>query len=404
MLSPIPNLPLTFAHILEWTMTALVAASMVYCLLVLVATWSFRRYLRSYAKLPPFTSGVSILKPVKGFDDGMYEAFRSHCQQQYAGDYELIFGAGSEADPAVPAIDRLIAEFPHHFIKLVICPERLGPNGKVSNLIQMQRVASHEFLIVNDSDIHVSPQYLERVMRQFQAPAKKPVGMVTALYRGRATRTPSGRLKLGSILESLGISTDFQPGVLMARLVEGGIHFGLGSTLAVRRQALTAAGGFEALVDQLADDYEMGARIDKAGYTIRLATEVVETSVPAYGLSGFLSHQLRWARTVRDSRRWGYLGLLFTHPLPLALLNVVASGLTFWSVWLVLLAWLLRLTVAAQVALGVLKDRQVLRDLWLLPLRDCVAFAIWIWSFAGNTILWRGEKFLLKNGKLEKPV
>ena len=405
MPSPIPNLPLTFAHILEWTMTALVAASMAYCLLVLVATWSFRRYLRSYAKLLPFAPGVSILKPVKGFDDGMYEAFRSHCLQQYAGDYELIFGAGSEDDPAVPAIDRLIAEFPQHSIKLVICPERLGTNGKVSNLIQMQRMASHDFLIVNDSGIHVSPQYLERVMRQFDAfnvTSKKPVGMVTALYRGRATRHESGRLKLGSILESLGISTDFQPGVLMARLVEGGIHFGLGSTLAVRRGALTAAGGFEALVDQLADDYEMGARIAKAGYTIRLATEIVETSVPAYGLGGFLSHQLRWARTVRDSRRWGYVGLLFTHPLPLALLNVLASGLTFWSIWLVLLAWLLRLTVAAQVGLGVLKDRQVLRDLWLLPLRDCVAFAIWIWSFAGNTIHWRGEAFLLKNGKLYK--
>jgi ceramide glucosyltransferase len=390
------------AHALSIAMTALVAASMVYCLLVLVATWSFRSYLRSYAKLPHFAPAVAILKPVKGFDDGMYQAFRSHCQQQYAGHYELIFGAGSEDDPAVAAIDRLIAEFPQHTIKLVICPQRLGTNGKVSNLIQMQRLASHEFLIVNDSDIHVSPLYLERVMRQFQAPAKKPVGMVTALYRGHATRNAAGKLKLGAILESLGISTDFQPGVLMARLVEGGIHFGLGSTLAVRREALTAAGGFEALIDQLADDYQMGARISKAGYTIRLATEVVETSVPAYSLSGFLSHQLRWARTVRDSRRWGYLGLLFTHPVPLALLNVVASGLTFWSVWLVLLAWLLRLTVAAQVGLGILKDRQVLRDLWLLPLRDCVAFAIWIWSFASNKIHWRGEEFILKNGKLYK--
>jgi ceramide glucosyltransferase len=393
-----------FAHILEWTMAALVAASMVYCLLALIAAWSFRSYARSYANLLPFAPGVSILKPVKGFDAGMYEAFRSHCLQQYAGGYELIFGAGSEDDPAVPAVHRLMDEFPDHTIRLVICPERLGTNGKVSNLIQMQTQASHEFLIVNDSDIHVSPRYLERVMRQFNAPGKKPVGMVTALYRGRATRSESGRLKLGSILESLGISTDFQPGVLMARLVEGGIHFGLGSTLAVRREALAAAGGFEALVDQLADDYEMGARIDRAGYTVRLATEIVETSVPAYGLSGFLSHQLRWARTVRDSRRLGYIGLLFTHPLPLALLNVIASGLTFWSVWLVMLAWLLRLTVATQVGLRVLNDRQVLRDLWLLPVRDCVGFAVWIWSFAGNTILWRGEEFALKNGKLEKRV
>jgi ceramide glucosyltransferase len=400
---------LTLAHILEWTMTALVAASMVYCLLVLVAVWSFRRYVRCYPKLLPFAPGVSILKPVKGLDSssdaGMYEAFRSHCLQQYAGEYELIFGAGSEADPAVESVHRLIAEFPEHAIRLVICPERLGTNGKVSNLIQMQAAARYEFLIVNDSDIRVSPRYLERVMRQFNAPHasdKKPVGMVTALYRGQAARTETGRLKLGSILEALGISTDFQPGVLMARLVEVGIHFGLGSTLAVRREALAAAGGFEALVDQLADDYEMGARIAKAGYAILLATEVVETSVPAYGMGGFLNHQLRWARTVRDSRRWGYVGLLFTHPLPLALLNVLASGATFWSIWLVMLAYLLRLTVAAQVGLGVLADRQVLRDLWLLPLRDCVGFAVWIWSFAGNTIVWRGERFVLKAGRLVK--
>jgi len=223
---------------------------------------------------------------------------------------------------------------------------------------------------------------------------------VTALYRGRAARTASGGLKLGSILEALGISTDFQAGVLVARVVEGGIHFGLGSTLCARREALAAAGGFEGLVDQLADDYEMGARIAAAGYSIRLATEVVETSVPAYGLSGFWSHQLRWARTVRDSRRWGYLGMLFTHTLPLALVNLAASGLSFWSVWLVVLAYLLRLTIALQVGAGVLRDGQVLRDLWLLPLRDLVGFAVWIWSFAGNTIEWRGERFVLKAGKL----
>ncbi len=220
----------TFSHITEIVTTALVAASMVYCLLVLAAAWSFRLYARGYRGLPEFAPGVSILKPVKGFDDGMYESFRSHALQEYAGEYELIFGAGSEDDPAVEAVERLIAEFPALPIRLVICPERLGTNGKVSNLIQMQREARHEFLLVNDSDIHVSQHYLARVMRQFAAPAKKPVGMVTALYRGRAAKTESGRRTIGSILEALGIATDFQAGVLAARLVEGGeIHFGLGS-------------------------------------------------------------------------------------------------------------------------------------------------------------------------------
>jgi ceramide glucosyltransferase len=396
----------TFAYTTGIATTVLVAASMVYCLLVLWSAASFRRYARGFARLPDLTAhsapGVSILKPVKGFDEGMDEAFRSHCLQEYAGEFELIFGAGSEDDTAVAAVRRLQAEFPDRAIQLVICPQRLGSNGKVSNLIQMQREARYGFLLVNDSDIQVSPRYLERVMRQFAAPSQKRVGMVTALYLGRAARTASGGLRFGSILESLGIATDFQPGVLVARVVEGGIHFGLGSTLCVRREALAAAGGFEGLVDQLADDYEMGARIDAAGYAIRLATEVVETSIPAYGLGGFWSHQLRWARTVRDSRRWGYVGLLFTHTLPLALANVAASGLSFWSIWLVLLAYLLRLAIALQVGVGVLRDGQVLRDLWLLPVRDVVGFAVWVWSFAGNTIEWRGERFVLKDGKLQK--
>jgi ceramide glucosyltransferase len=390
-----------FASTTEIVTTALVAASMVYCLLVLVSALSFRLYVRRSRLLPQFADGsapsVSVLKPVKGFDAGMYEAFRSHALQEYAGDFELIFGAGSEDDPAVEAVHRLMAEFPQRRIRLVICPERLGTNGKVSNLIQMLPEARHEFLLINDSDIRVSQRYLERVMRQFSAPGKRPVGMVTALYRGR-----TAAWTLGSVLEALGIATDFMAGVLTARLVERGIHFGLGSTLAVRREALAASGGLEALVDQLADDYEMGARIAAAGYSIRMATEVVETSVPAYRLKDFLSHQLRWARTVRDSRRWGYIGLIFTHLLPLAVVNVVASGASFLSIWLFGLAFFLRLGTAMQVGAGVLGDRQVLRDLWLLPLRDAVGFLVWVWSFAGNTIVWRGERFLLKGGRLEK--
>jgi ceramide glucosyltransferase len=225
--------------------------------------------------------------------------------------------------------------------------------------------------------------------------------MVTALYRGRID-SKEGRFTLGAMLETLGIATDFAAAVLAARLVERGIHFGLGSTLAVRREALQAAGSFEALADQLADDYELGARIHRAGYQIRLAAEVVETSVPAYSLSGFVNHQLRWARTVRDSRRWGYVGMLFTHTLPLAGLNVLASGFSFLSLWLFGLAFFLRLGSAMQVGAGILSDRTVLSMLWLLPVRDCVAFLIWIWSFAGNTIHWRGERFTLKDGRLHK--
>ena len=391
----------TLAHAIEVCATATVAVSMAYCLLVLVAALSFRVYAARYRQLPEFAAnsfpGVSMLKPVKGLDEGMVEAFRSHCLQTYAGEYELIFGAGSVDDPAIAAVNRLIAEFPERPIRWMICTQRLGTNGKVSNLIQMLPHARHDFLLINDSDIRVTPNYLERVMRQFLAPGKQPVGMVTALYRGRIARWT-----LGAALEALGIATDFHAGVLMARLLEGGIHFGLGSTLCMRREALAAAGGLEELVDHLGDDYEMGARISAAGYAIRLATEVVETSVPAYSLAGFWSHQLRWARTVRDSRRWGYAGLLVTHTLPLAVVNVLASGASFLSLWLLGLAFFLRLGTAMQVGSGVLRDRQVLANLWLLPLRDLAGFLVWIWGFAGNTIEWRGERFVLRNGRLEK--
>jgi len=387
----------SFAYVVEIVTTVLTAAGMVYYLTVLVSAWSFRRYVGNSNLLLKYAPSVSILKPVKGFDPGMYEAFRSHCLQNYVGDYELIFGAGSMDDPAVAAVGELQKEFPEKQIMLVICPNRLGTNGKVSNLIQMLPQARHEFLLINDSDIHVSPRYLERVMTQFGAAGPRPIGMVTALYHGHALKWT-----LGSALEVLGIATDFQAGVLTARLLEGGIRFGLGSTLAARREALTSSGGLEALVDKLADDYEMGSRIFRAGYEIRLATEVVETSIPAYDFDGFLSHQLRWARTVRDSRRWGYAGLIFTHLLPLAVLNVVASGANFVSLWLLGLAFFLRLGAAMQVGAGVLGDHGVLANLWLLPMRDCVGFAVWLWGFAGDTIIWRGERFVLKQGRLEK--
>jgi ceramide glucosyltransferase len=283
-------------------------------------------------------------------------------------------------------------------IQLIHCPAILGTNGKVSTLIQLAVHARYAYLLINDSDITVSPRYLERVMAQFapSAPTTRQVGLVTALYRGRAHGT------LPSRLESLGIATDFQAGVLLSKMIEGGLHYGLGSTLAVSREALDKIGGLGTLVDHLADDYELGARIDRAGYRIALSAEVVETSTPAYSWRGFIDHQLRWARTVRDARPGGYIGLVFTHGLAWALLNVIASGLSPVSFWLLGLSFFLRLALAMTVGTQVLADHQVLPSLWLLPLRDVVAMAVWVAGFAGNTIVWRGQRFTLKEGKLVK--
>ncbi|HUX45169.1 MAG TPA: glycosyltransferase, partial [Terracidiphilus sp.] len=177
---------------------------------------------------------------------------------------------------------------------------------------------------------------------------------------------------------------------------------GLGSTLAVRREALEKIGGFAALVDYLADDYELGARVAQAGYDVALCAEVVETGVPAYGWRGFADHQLRWLRTVRDARPAGYVGLVFTHGLGWALVNVVASGLSPVSVWLLGLSFFLRLTQAMMVGAEVLGDHAVLPNLLLLPLRDVVAMGLWAAGFAGNTIVWRGERFEVKAGKLTR--
>jgi ceramide glucosyltransferase len=188
--------------------------------------------------------------------------------------------------------------------------------------------------------------------------------------------------------------------VLVARQLEGGLHFGLGSTLAIRRTDLERIGGFRSIVDFLADDYELGRRIADLGLQVLLADVVVETHLPEYDLRGFLAHQLRWARGVRDSRAGGYIGLAFTYGLAWALLALVASGAAPWALAVLGATAMLRLAVAITVGKFVLEDRDVLRNLWLLPARDLVAVGVWIASFAGHTVTWRGDRFVLRNGRL----
>jgi ceramide glucosyltransferase len=388
-------MPHTIAHAVELATTALTVAGMGYYLAALVAAYVYLARRRSQLRNPAlFAPAVTILKSLKGLDPGMLDAFRSHCRQSYAGQYEILFGVSSQDDPAVPAVLRLQNEFPEIPIRLIETPERLGTNGKVSTLIQLIPHAAHDYLLINDSDITVSPRYLERVMASFAQPGNKPVGLVSALYRGRAHGT------VPSVLESLGLSTDFLPSVLLTVLLEGGVRFGLGSTLCVSRKALEATGGLVPLADHLADDYELGVRVHKAGFRVVLAPDVVETSVPAYNWRGFLDHQFRWYRTVRDARPLGYSGLHFSYGLAWAMLNLIASGFSPLSIWLFALAFFIRLALAMTVGASILSDHQVLPNLWLLPFRDAVAFALWVAGFAGNTIIWRGQRFTVKNGRL----
>ncbi len=353
--------------------------------------WSAHKFQRDSSKSHPiFTPPVSILKPLRGADPQMYESFRSHCVQDYP-EYEMVFGVSDPDDPAVEAVQQLIREFPQCQIRLMVCPEVLGNNRKTSNLAQMLSIAKYDYVLINDSDIHVTPDYLRRVMAPFSEPQ---VGMVTCPYRGIAAET------LGSKLESAGISTDFIAGVLAARQIEGGIHFGLGSTLAVTRIALDAIGGFRPMVNYLADDFELGHRIAKAGFEVVLADTVVETHLPAYSFREFFEHQMRWARSTRDSRRFGYVGVLLTFGVPWAIFSVLLASGAWWS-WCVLAAAVgLRAAVAIKVGIGVVHDRAVWRHLWLLPLRDLVAFWVWFASFADNKVHWRGDVFILEDGKI----
>ncbi len=402
-----------------------------YCCLSLYVAGRF--HARRRFGVSDFTPPVSILKPLCGLDPHAYESLRSHCLQDYP-EFEIVFGVADPDDPVVPLVQDLTREFPRLRIQMVVCSRTTGMNFKVSNLVQMLAVAQYEYVVINDSDICVPKDYLRSIVAPFATsaafpappsrrggradskvawhlldrrvdPSSKeglenaritPVGLVTCLYRGVRAKT------IGSRLESLAINSDFMPGVLVASWIERGLHFALGSTLAFRRDTLLAVGGLEPLADYLADDYELGYRITQSGFRVELAPCIVEHHLPAYSLADFAQHQLRWARTIRAARPDGYAGLIFTFAIPWTVLGILAARGASWSFLLFFLAVFLRLAVAFLVGSAVLGDRQVRRDFWLLPLRDFLAVMIWIASYMGRHVVWRGKKFELMNGRLRQ--
>lgn len=357
---------------------------------LVLSLYSAIRFTRHRPALADFAPPVSILKPLKGIDPDMYESFRTHCLQDYP-EFEIIFGVNDPADPAVAAVEQLQREFPEDKIRLVICDDVRGTNRKVSNLCRMVREACYEHLLINDSDIRVEPDYLRRIMAPF---ADAKTGMVTTLYRGVPEQS------IWSKTEAVTISTDFAGGVLSALVVEGGVHFALGSTLAITKTTLDKIGGMEPLLDYLADDYELGVRTSRLGLNVVLSDVVVETFLHDYSFTGMFEHQLRWARTVRDMRKWGYIGVLLTYGLPFSLLAFVFSAGAAWAWTLLAAVAVVRFVTGYFLCDRVVHDRITQRNLWLIPLRDVIGLVLWFVSFAGDTITWRGEVFHLKDGKL----
>jgi ceramide glucosyltransferase len=355
----------------------LVACGAVYNLLAILGALKFGRKNELTDYKPP----VSILKPVRGQDAQFYQAIRSHAAQQYP-EFELIFGTADPADAALADIERLRIEFPRVPIRIVHT-ENDAPNGKVGSLEILAQEARHEVLLVNDGDISVEPDYLTRVIGMLADPQ---VGLVTCLYRGRGS-------SMASQAEALGIATEFAPSVLVARLLSAG-GFALGSTMAFRAGDLRSIGGFAAIREYLADDYQLGARIAALGKHVALSDSVVETNLGAGSWKDVWKHQVRWSRTIRVSRPAGYFGYLVTQATFWAM---VAAACGYWRIALAGFTVRLIAALASMSALGEKWDARV----WMIPFRDLFGLAVWAAGIVGREVEWRGIRFkLLSDGRI----
>jgi ceramide glucosyltransferase len=343
---------------------------------------------------PTYTPPVSLLKPVKGVDFASYENFSSFCRLDYPN-YEILFAVNDETDPAVPLIKRLAAEFTERRIHLVAGAPQVGANRKVNNLIAMLRQARHDVIVLTDGDVRVGPNYLREVVAPFADGflSGKKIGAVTSLYRGIAEKN------LAAELEAIGVSSDFFAGVLVAEWKEG-MTFALGASIATTKQWVAKIGGFEAIANMHSDDYELGNRIARAGGGVLLSREPVWTMYPAETAREFWDHQVRWSRTVRLCRPISYLGLIFTHGLPWAMLAALLAPSGWVAAAYLLAYFVLRLIMAWTVGVWGVGDDVLRRRLWLVPLRDAVYFAVWLASFASNRITWRGQAFAMEKGQM----
>jgi ceramide glucosyltransferase len=390
---------------------------LVYCLLGVVAARRFRSESGSAGQgvsSPTLTSATpaSLLKPLSGDERGLEESLESFFRQDYP-DYEILFAVGRDDDPALDVVERLRLRHPERSVRVLVA-ESPYPNAKVYSMELMARHARGDVLVISDSDVRVTPDYLRAVTRPF---ADRGVGVVTCPYRGAPG---SG---LWSRLEALAMTTRFMPGVLVAWLLETkrllpgrkstGLEFALGPTMAVRRECLDAIGGFSAMAQYLADDFVLGKWAAERGYRVELSPYVLDHLVLGESFTATARHQLRWARSTRCSRPVGYVGEGFTHPTAWALLAAAAllmSGGTLLSVSQSLLAGFAmvasalaaRAWVSWAVGWGALRDTELRRAFWLIPLGDLLGFTIWLGGFTGRTILWRGIEYRLgRDGRFE---
>jgi ceramide glucosyltransferase len=350
------------------------------CVYALVAAYAARRFVAaaSGTQATGFPA-VTILKPLHGAELNLYANLARFCAQDYPAPVQIVFGVSDPADPAIEVVRKIVAAFPDCDLTLAVSSRRHGSNRKISNLVNMASEARHDVLVISDSDIVVDPAYLKNIAASLQQPG---VGLVTCLYRGVAAEGVWARLAAAAI------DYHFLPSVLV------GLMFGLaapcfGSTIAIRKETLVTIGGFQSVADQLADDYALGAAVRRAGLSVAIPAHIVGHECTQSSAQGLFRHELRWARTIRSVDPLGFAGTAITHALPLALLGLLLGGMTP-------LAALVPVALTCRAALQMELDRAFrLRKgfYWLGPLRDVVSFAVFVASFFGRGVEWRGHRY-----------
>ena len=374
--------PVHSGQILSGVFLAVLCGSLVYCCMQIVAAL---RYLQVRPPTLLGTEPISILKPLAGLDLDLESNLRTFFEQDYPS-FEILFAVRSESDPAVRVVSRLQREYSKIPSRLVITGEPPYPNAKVFSLERMMASASNDLLVMSDSDIRVTPDLLRTAAAEFQ---DARLGVATCPYRA----VPGA--SFWSRLEATGMNTDFWGGALVARMLEG-MRFAVGPTIVTRRRVLQAIGGFARLKDYLAEDFVMGQFAADAGHGVILSSYVIEHHIGSATFAENIAHRLRWARSTRRSRPAGYIGQLFTMPLPLAL--IVCTFRPDW--WPVLTVAVAVRTVAAYMVSGRVLSARL--NWALLPIEDLMGFFFWVAGFFGNTISWRGRRYRLSaDGRFE---
>ncbi len=373
----------------SYAFLCIAAIPFIYYFLCLYSSWRFFRQGSAHHSLNSgFTPPVSNLKPVRGLDPDAYENFASFCRQDYP-EYEIVFCVGDYDDPVVPVLEKLIQDFPERRIRILWGSGRVAANDKVAKLSRLVSEAAYETVVISDSDVRVEPDYLRTVVAPLADPA---VGAVTCFYVATSDDN------LVQSLQSVGMLSDFYPGILVATQLDG-VKFALGPTIVTTRARLAEFGGYEALENRPADDLLVG-RLIADRHEVRLLPYSVWT-VPDYAsLSDLLQKRLRWIVVMRHMRPWGHLGLIFTLGLPWSLFAIAIHPTA--TVALSYLGAYLGLRAAMTWLIGSwgLKQPLPLKSLLLIPLWDAIASLIWLVSFTRTSFQWRNRPYRIRDGQL----